>query len=273
MPAHKHLTIGELSKITGVHIKSLRYYDRIGALRPAQTDPQTGYRYYAYPQIAMVDAIRICIELGIPLKDFQGYRTADGGKIHYAKLLERGKEMAEKKIRSIRAGMRFIHELEAEIKRNETEVTERFKAFGFPRKRYLVAPSGHRWGDEEYDLALAGLCLRAAENGYGSGYEIGLLHIHRPDAVERFQFVEIQRPPRRKTPEIKTLPAGRYLARRVSESRIEAAPEEFAALFSRDYDKVVIETELFTGEYNIERPTFELRCSLPEDAPPSAPGR
>ena len=33
------LSIGELSKITGVHIKALRYYDSLGILTPAYVDP------------------------------------------------------------------------------------------------------------------------------------------------------------------------------------------------------------------------------------------
>ena len=39
----KHLlTIGNISKQTGVHIKSLRYYDKIGILPPAHVDRETG---------------------------------------------------------------------------------------------------------------------------------------------------------------------------------------------------------------------------------------
>ena len=41
------LSIGALSKQTGVHIKSLRYYDSLGILRPAYVDPCSGYRYYS----------------------------------------------------------------------------------------------------------------------------------------------------------------------------------------------------------------------------------
>lgn len=41
------LSIGALSKQTGVHIKSLRYYDSLGILRPAYVDSSSGYRYYS----------------------------------------------------------------------------------------------------------------------------------------------------------------------------------------------------------------------------------
>lgn len=38
--------IGELSKITGLSVKTLRYYDKEGLLLPSKRDDQTGYRYY-----------------------------------------------------------------------------------------------------------------------------------------------------------------------------------------------------------------------------------
>ena len=67
------LSIGDFSKITGVHIKALRYYDSIGILTPVYTDPESGYRYYALHQKAVVDAIQFCVELGIPLKEFSNF--------------------------------------------------------------------------------------------------------------------------------------------------------------------------------------------------------
>ena len=80
------LTIGNLSKQTGVHIKSLRYYEQLGILRPAHTDPDTGYRYYTLSQIPVVDAIRACTFLDIPLKEFTSFLTEDQQRIHYKKL-------------------------------------------------------------------------------------------------------------------------------------------------------------------------------------------
>jgi len=38
--------IGELSSITKLSIRTLRYYQEIGLLLPAKTDESTGYRYY-----------------------------------------------------------------------------------------------------------------------------------------------------------------------------------------------------------------------------------
>ena len=43
--------IGEFSKLTQVSIRMLRYYDENDLLKPAQTDPFSGYRLYSVEQI------------------------------------------------------------------------------------------------------------------------------------------------------------------------------------------------------------------------------
>jgi DNA-binding transcriptional MerR regulator len=73
-----YLSIGKVAKRKGVSIKSLRYYDEIGILKPAYVNQATNYRYYKEEQLFLIDAITLCIELGIPLKNLPGYRAEDG---------------------------------------------------------------------------------------------------------------------------------------------------------------------------------------------------
>ncbi len=49
--------IGEFSKLTQVTIRMLRYYDETGLLKPAFTDPWTGYRLYTADQIPVLNKI------------------------------------------------------------------------------------------------------------------------------------------------------------------------------------------------------------------------
>lgn len=44
------LKIGEFSRLTHVSVRMLHYYDNAGLLKPALTDPATGYRYYSVSQ-------------------------------------------------------------------------------------------------------------------------------------------------------------------------------------------------------------------------------
>ena len=40
--------IGEIAELFHLNIKTLRYYDEIGLVKPEVVDPETGYRYYSW---------------------------------------------------------------------------------------------------------------------------------------------------------------------------------------------------------------------------------
>lgn len=56
-------TISEFAKLRDININSLRYYEKIGVLKPAYTDSNTGYRYYTPDQLSVLDMILLCISL------------------------------------------------------------------------------------------------------------------------------------------------------------------------------------------------------------------
>jgi DNA-binding transcriptional MerR regulator len=60
--------IGEFSKICRVPAKTLRYYDAIGLLKPAEVDRFTGYRYYSVQQLARLNRILALKDLGLSLE-------------------------------------------------------------------------------------------------------------------------------------------------------------------------------------------------------------
>lgn len=62
------LKIGDFSKLSQVGVKTLRYYDDIGLLKPAEVDRFTGYRYYAFEQLARLNRIVALKELGFSLE-------------------------------------------------------------------------------------------------------------------------------------------------------------------------------------------------------------
>lgn len=61
------LKIGEFSRLGQVSVKTLRYYDELGLLRPEWVDRYTGYRYYTLSQLARLNRILALRELGFPL--------------------------------------------------------------------------------------------------------------------------------------------------------------------------------------------------------------
>ena len=65
------LKIGEFSKLAQVSVKTLRYYDELGLLRPDWVDRYTGYRYYALSQLPRLNRLLALRELGFPLAQIE----------------------------------------------------------------------------------------------------------------------------------------------------------------------------------------------------------
>jgi effector-binding domain-containing protein len=63
------LKIGDFSKFSQVSIKTLRFYDEIGILKPAKVDQFTGYRYYLADQLPNLNKIVGLKELGLTLEE------------------------------------------------------------------------------------------------------------------------------------------------------------------------------------------------------------
>lgn len=64
------MTVNEVSKLTGVSVRTLQYYDKIGLL-PATAYTQAGYRQYDDTAIEKLQQILLFRELEFPLKDIK----------------------------------------------------------------------------------------------------------------------------------------------------------------------------------------------------------
>ena len=53
-------SIGEFSRITGMTVKTLRFYHEQGLLEPTHVDSETGYRYY---DASKIETARIIMHL------------------------------------------------------------------------------------------------------------------------------------------------------------------------------------------------------------------
>jgi len=63
------IQIGDFSKLSRVTVKTLRYYDEVGLLKPAHVDNFTGYRYYTYEQLPRLNRILALKDLGFSLDE------------------------------------------------------------------------------------------------------------------------------------------------------------------------------------------------------------
>lgn len=63
--------ISEFSRLSRVSLKTLRFYDQIGILKPADIDKETGYRFYAAEQLVTLNRILMYKDLGFTLQQIQ----------------------------------------------------------------------------------------------------------------------------------------------------------------------------------------------------------
>ncbi len=88
------LTIGKLTKQSGVTIETIRYYQRQGLLvEPAK--PVTGYRQYPIESIARIRFIKRAQQCGFTLKEISELLSLDSGHC------EDVRKMAEQKCQQI----------------------------------------------------------------------------------------------------------------------------------------------------------------------------
>ena len=64
------MTVNEVSKLTGVSIRTLQYYDKIGLLHPAEYT-EAGYRLYDDAALETLQQILLFRELEFPLRDIK----------------------------------------------------------------------------------------------------------------------------------------------------------------------------------------------------------
>lgn len=61
--------IGLFSQITKTTIKTLRYYDEVGLLKPAYIDPENGYRYYTSNQMVDLHKVIALRQMGFTVEE------------------------------------------------------------------------------------------------------------------------------------------------------------------------------------------------------------
>lgn len=67
------LSIGRMAELNHTSVQTLRYYDKLGLLKPEFVDESTGYRYYSIKQCARLDLINYMKYLGMSLDNIMAW--------------------------------------------------------------------------------------------------------------------------------------------------------------------------------------------------------
>ena len=71
------LKIGNYSRIAGVSLRLLHYYEELGWFQPAYIDRESAYRYYKSEQIINLNKILALKDLGLTLQEIKLYKDEE----------------------------------------------------------------------------------------------------------------------------------------------------------------------------------------------------
>jgi DNA-binding transcriptional MerR regulator len=95
-------SIGEFSKITGLTVKTLRFYHEQALLVPSFVDEETGYRFYAPGKIEAARAISFLRGLDFSVAEIREILAQAQDENDLLEVMERQRHVIDEKIRSYR---------------------------------------------------------------------------------------------------------------------------------------------------------------------------
>ncbi|CDB00824.1 putative uncharacterized protein [Lachnospiraceae bacterium CAG:215] len=118
-------TVKEVSELTGISIRTLRYYDEIDLLKPAKVT-EAGYRLYDESSLKILRQIMFFREMEVPLSEIKVIMK--DSESDNRKILETQKMMLEIKRNRLNGIIEWISDvLKGEDKDTEYHETESFE--------------------------------------------------------------------------------------------------------------------------------------------------
>lgn len=96
------MTIGRFARISGLSVHTLRHYDDVGLLTPAEVDPDSGYRRYRRDQVRQTRLIQALRWVDLPVEDIKA-ALADDTSEKLMEILGRHRDRLERKERLVAA--------------------------------------------------------------------------------------------------------------------------------------------------------------------------
>jgi DNA-binding transcriptional MerR regulator len=161
---NKRYTVQQLATLSGVSVRTLHYYDRIGLLVPA-FHGDNGYRYYRRPELLRLHQILLYREFGLPLEEIGPMLEQDPaeriGQLRAQQ--QRLREEAERFRLLVDTIDRTIASLttQGETKMNDTDL---YKGFSPEQAQAYQTEAERRYGAEDVTRSTAVVAgMRPAE--------------------------------------------------------------------------------------------------------------
>lgn len=132
-------TVAEVSKLTGVSVRTLHHYDAIGLLKPTMVT-EAGYRLYDDTALERLQAILLFRELKFPLKEIK--EILDSPVFDPAEALDQQIKLLELQKKHIEELISFAHEIQ-----NKGVKEMKFDAFDKTEMNQYAAEVREKWGN------------------------------------------------------------------------------------------------------------------------------
>ena len=135
------MTVNEVSKLAGVSIRTLQYYDSIGLLKPAEYT-ESGYRLYDDAAMERLQQILLFKELEFPLKEIKEIVTQPN--FDKRKALEQQIELLTMKKEHLESLIKFARGIQ-----NGGNNNMDFTAFDTSKLEEYTRKAKEQWGDSK----------------------------------------------------------------------------------------------------------------------------
>src|SRR5260370_38971648 len=139
------LTVKRLSKLAGVSVRTLHFYDEIGLLRPGRVGAN-GYRYYGDAALLRLQQILFYKELGLSLNEIAG--MLDQPEFDVARALEAHRRALQARLGRLRRLIKTVARTIAYLKGDSVmNANELFAGFSDEQQARYEKEAEARWGE------------------------------------------------------------------------------------------------------------------------------
>lgn len=242
-----YLTIGDLAKLKGVSVKALRYYEKIGILKPDYINPVNNYRYYHPKQAIKIDFIFSLLELNVPLKNFHNYIADDTLDVN--KLLTESNELIEQELLKLQRIKKKINNMYASVMKSTAHNLNEPYQKDFPKRYLLVEPVAEPvFMQHKYIEQISRFYNLIEKKSYIASYQSGVLAVNHKGSRQFYFFAEIEQP-KEPEPLLFTIPAGKYSCMIHQQAQINI--KEFLAAADAEVLLFIERWTPYTNEQNI----------------------
>lgn len=261
----KLFSIGEISKIKNITIKTLRYYHKVGILIPKNIDEKTGYRYYSVDQFIHIDIIKSCRDLGTSIVELQNiFKESDTDKL--IEFLKLKRIEAEDTINKMNMIINNIDILTSEVAYSKKALNDMEVRKEFINKRYIATVPCNEIGDNKELLYYSNLEKIIKDEGLKTKAEGGIMYNLNSNKelldIAVFKVVEIKE--EKESDYIEVLKEGVYLTVNYRKENEDKQAEKLYNYIKENNLKVnrFIEVDLFDDIFSTDSYSSQIQAYI-----------